>query len=58
MHRTPNNAQNTQHKLGVAFSYLERKNLYFTSTIGSLLLNNLSGTMSKYFNNEVVFNSF
>ena len=24
MHRSPNNAQNTQHKLGVAFSYLER----------------------------------
>ena len=24
MHRTPNNAQNTQHKLGVAFSSLER----------------------------------
>ena len=24
--RTANNAQNTQHKLGVAFSYLERKN--------------------------------
>ena len=23
--RTPNNAQNNQHKLGVAFSYLERK---------------------------------
>ena len=26
IHRTPNNAQNTQHKLGVAFSYLERNN--------------------------------
>ena len=26
MHRTPNNAQNTQQKLGVAFSYLERSN--------------------------------
>ena len=26
MHRTPNNAQNTQHKLRVAFSYLERNN--------------------------------
>ena len=26
MHRAPNNAQNSQHKLGVAFSYLERKN--------------------------------
>ena len=25
LHRTPNNAQNTQHKLEVAFSYLERK---------------------------------
>ena len=25
MHRLPNNAQNTQRKLGVAFSYLERK---------------------------------
>ena len=24
--RTANNAQNTQHKLGVAFSYLECKN--------------------------------
>ena len=24
LHRTPSNAQNTQHKLGVAFSYLER----------------------------------
>ena len=24
LHRTPNNAQNTQHKLGIAFSYLER----------------------------------
>ena len=24
LHRTPNKAQNTQHKLGVAFSYLER----------------------------------
>ena len=24
LHRAPNNAQNTQHKLGVAFSYLER----------------------------------
>ena len=23
MHRTPNNAQNTQHKIGVAFSYLK-----------------------------------
>ena len=28
LHRTPNNAQNTQHKLGVAFSCLER-NKYF-----------------------------
>ena len=26
LHRTPNNAQNTQHKLGVVFSYLERNN--------------------------------
>ena len=26
MHRTPNNAQNTQQKLGFAFSYLERYN--------------------------------
>ena len=26
-YRTPNNAQNTQHKLGVAFSYLERNNM-------------------------------
>ena len=26
LHRIPNNAQNTQHKLGVAFAYLERKN--------------------------------
>ena len=26
LHRTPNNAQNTQHKIGVAFSYLERNN--------------------------------
>ena len=26
LHRTPNDAQHTQHKLGVAFSYLERKN--------------------------------
>ena len=25
LHRTPNNAQNPQHKLGVVFSYLERK---------------------------------
>ena len=24
MHRAPNNAQSTQHKLGVEFSYLER----------------------------------
>ena len=24
LHRTPNNAQNTQHILGVAYSYLER----------------------------------
>ena len=24
LHSTPNNAQNTQHKLGVVFSYLER----------------------------------
>ena len=24
LHRTPNNAQNTQHKLGIAFLYLER----------------------------------
>ena len=27
MHRTPNNAQNTQHKLGVAFSYHVRNEL-------------------------------
>ena len=27
LHRKPNNAQNTQHKLGVAFSYLERKHI-------------------------------
>ena len=27
MHRSPDNVQNTQHKLGVSFSYLERKNL-------------------------------
>ena len=26
LHRTPNNAQNTQQKLGVTFSYLERNN--------------------------------
>ena len=26
LYRVPNNAQNTQHKLGVAFSYLERNN--------------------------------
>ena len=26
LRRTPNNAQNTQHNLGVAFSYLERNN--------------------------------
>ena len=26
MHRTPDNAQNTQHKLGVVFSYFERNN--------------------------------
>ena len=25
LYRTPNNAQNTQQKLGIAFSYLERK---------------------------------
>ena len=24
LHRTPNNLQTTQHKLGIAFSYLER----------------------------------
>ena len=27
LYRTSNNAQNTQHKLGVAFSYLERKKI-------------------------------
>ena len=31
MHRSPNNAQNTQHKLGVAFSYLERN--YFAQAV-------------------------
>ena len=29
IHRTFNNAQNTQHKLGVAFSYLERNKIFF-----------------------------
>ena len=33
MHRTPNNAQNTQHKLGVAFSYLERNNMLKENTV-------------------------
>ena len=28
LHKTPNNAQNTQHKLGVAISYLERNNYH------------------------------
>ena len=32
MHRKPNNAQNTQHKLGVVFSYLKRNNHLKTST--------------------------
>ena len=31
--RTANNAQNTQHKLGVAFSYLERKKLFHTKCL-------------------------
>ena len=33
VHRTPKNAHNTQHKLGVAFSYLERnKNIEVQSS--------------------------
>ena len=29
LRRTPNNAHNTQHKLGVAFSYIERNYYYY-----------------------------
>ena len=31
LHRTPNNAQNTQQKLGVALSYLKRENTNYSS---------------------------
>ena len=34
MHRTPNNAQNTQHKLGIAFSYLERNKTLWERIFG------------------------
>ena len=42
MHRKPNNAQNTQHKLGVAFSYLERNK-------GSQQCTDVSLTTAEYF---------
>ena len=42
MHRTPNNAQNTRHKLGVAFSYLERNKYLHTSIFSPELLKHYS----------------
>ena len=53
LHRTPNIAKNTQHKLGVAFSYLERKKP-FERTANNTLPQKLENHCITYFSYWII----